>query len=205
MSRRYFGTDGVRGPVGGALVNPDFFARLSAAAVEWARAQAGRSGSVAGSEGGAREVADADERGSEGARPFRVLIGRDTRASGTELERGVIAGVLAAGAEPVRLGVLPTPAVARAVKTTGAALGVVITASHNPASDNGIKFFTSSGTKLTDADEAQIEHLLPEQQPKQPRATRLRSRLTCRRTRSYCPRSRWRAGGSRSIRPTARL
>jgi len=144
MSRRYFGTDGVRGPVGGALVNPLFFARLSAAAVEWAK----------------RTKCAADSH-----RPLRVLIGRDTRASGTDLERGVVAGVRVAGGEPVLLGVLPTPAVARAVKTSGAALGVVITASHNPSRDNGIKFFTALGTKLTDADEAEIEDLLPESVP----------------------------------------
>jgi len=141
MSRRYFGTDGVRGPVGGALVNPSFFARLSAAAVEWATKESSR------------------------GQPLRVLIGRDTRASGPDLERGVVAGIRAAGGDPVLLGVLPTPAVARAVKTSGAALGVVITASHNPAHDNGIKFFTAFGTKLTDADEAEIEDLLPETVP----------------------------------------
>jgi len=149
MSRRYFGTDGVRGPVGGALVNPPFFARLSAAAVQWATKEASR------------------------GHPLRVLIGRDTRASGPDLERGVVAGVRAAGGEPVLLGVLPTPAVARAVKTTGAALGVVITASHNPACDNGIKFFTASGTKLTDADEEQIENLLPEGVPLVPASSQV--------------------------------
>jgi len=155
MSRRYFGTDGVRGPVGGALVNPHFFARLSAAAVEWTKCAAQRE--LASFRQGSA-VADSH-------RSLRVLIGRDTRASGTDLERGVVAGVRAAGGEPVLLGILPTPAVARAVKATGAALGVVITASHNPARDNGIKFFTNSGTKLTDADEAQIEDLLPETVP----------------------------------------
>jgi len=155
MSRRYFGTDGVRGPVGGALVNPSFFARLSAAAVEWTKCAA------------QRELASLRQSSvsSQSSRPLRVLIGRDTRASGPDLERGVVAGIRAAGGDPVLLGVLPTPAVARAVKTTGAALGVVITASHNPARDNGIKFFTASGTKLTDADEAEIEDLLPETVP----------------------------------------
>jgi len=168
MSRRYFGTDGVRGPVGSALVNPHFFARLSAAAVEWTKASV-RSVRVSGepltSVVGAslRQNSASPEEGR--SPPLRVLIGRDTRASGPDLERGVVAGVRAAGGEPVLLGVLPTPAVARAVKETGAALGVVITASHNPACDNGIKFFTASGTKLTDADEAQIEDLLPEDMP----------------------------------------
>jgi len=159
MSRLYFGTDGVRGPVGGALVNPSFFARLSVAACEWAK----RTKCAAQREPASpRHDASAAE---ESRFPLRVLIGRDTRASGLELEQGVVAGILAAGGDPVLLGVLPTPAVARAVKTSGAALGVVITASHNPASDNGIKFFTALGTKLTDADEAEIEALLPESVP----------------------------------------
>jgi len=168
MSRRYFGTDGVRGPVGGALVNPAFFARLSEAATTWARRRVKCAGGVLSEE---REGRESDVNGSPltcaalADCPLRVLIGRDTRASGPDLERGVVAGVRAAGGEPVLLGVLPTPAVARAVKTTGAALGVVITASHNPACDNGIKFFTAAGTKLTDADEVEIEDLLPEGVP----------------------------------------
>lgn len=131
MKRVYFGTDGVRGPYGGPLINESFAARLGEAAGRWA--------------------------GGRG----RVLIGRDTRASGESLVRAVAAGLVAAGMEPVSLGVLPTPAVARAVRISGAALGVVITASHNPAVDNGIKFFAGSGIKLTDGDEARIESLLP--------------------------------------------
>lgn len=136
MSRKYFGTDGVRGPYGGALVNEDFFARLTMAAVAWSGRQ---TGSVANR---------------------RVLVGRDTRASGASLAQAVLNAIAAAGGEAVSLGVLPTPAVARAVKTTGAALGVVITASHNPAADNGIKFFGPGGQKLTDAEEEVIESLL---------------------------------------------
>lgn len=92
----------------------------------------------------------------------RALIGRDTRASGVELEAAVARGLVAGGREPVALGVVPTPAVARAVRRCGEALGVVITASHNPADDNGIKFFGLSGIKLTDADEYEIERLIPE-------------------------------------------
>jgi len=156
MNRRYFGTDGVRGPVGGALVNPLFFARLSAAAVEWAK----RIGKCE-----PPNPRQSTASPTQSSHPLRVLIGRDTRASGVDLERGVVAGVRALGGDPVLLGVLPTPAVARAVKTTGAVLGVVITASHNPAHDNGIKFFTASGTKLTDADEAEIEGRLPDAVP----------------------------------------
>ena len=133
MKRNYFGTDGVRGPYGGPIINESFAVRLGEAAGLWLGA------------GG------------------RVLIGRDTRASGESLAKAVAAGLAAAGLEPVSLGVLPTPAVARAVRVSDAVLGVVITASHNPAVDNGIKFFAGTGTKLTDADEARIEALLPAQ------------------------------------------
>ncbi len=131
MSRRYFGTDGVRGPFGGPVINVSFAARLGYAAGVWA--------------------------GGKGT----ALIGRDTRASGETLAAAVASGLRAAGIEPLLLGVLPTPAVARAVRQEGATLGVVITASHNPAADNGIKFFSGSGIKLTDTDEEAIEALLP--------------------------------------------
>lgn len=131
MSRRYFGTDGVRGPYGGPVINEAFAARLGFAAARWV----GKSG--------------------------RVVIGRDTRASGPALEAAVMRGLRAAGAQPVPLGILPTPAVARAVRAENAILGVVITASHNPAGDNGIKFFGPGGVKLTDAEEAAIEQHLP--------------------------------------------
>lgn len=131
MKRQYFGTDGVRGPYGGPLINEEFAARLGFAVAVWL------------------------------PKKGRVLIGRDTRYSGVALEAAVMRGLRAAGCEPVSLGVVPTPAVARAVRTEGAVLGVVITASHNPAEDNGIKFFGPSGVKLTDEDELQIEHRLP--------------------------------------------
>ncbi|HWA10896.1 MAG TPA: phosphoglucosamine mutase [Opitutaceae bacterium] len=135
MKRQYFGTDGVRGPYGGPVVNEDFFARLGVAAAQWLPPSAG-------------------ER--------TVLIGRDTRASGESLEQAVAAGLAAAGTRPHSLGVLPTPAVARAVRAGGAPLGIVITASHNPAGDNGIKFFGPGGVKLTDEQESALERLLPE-------------------------------------------
>lgn len=131
MKRQYFGTDGVRGPFGGPVINVSFAARLGFAAGTWA--------------------------GGKGT----ALIGRDTRGSGETLAAAVAAGLRAAGIEPVMLDVLPTPAVARATRTQGATLGVVVTASHNPASDNGIKFFAGTGIKLTDADELAIEALLP--------------------------------------------
>lgn len=131
MKRQYFGTDGVRGPYGGPLINEEFAARLGFAAARWL------------------------------GQPGRVLIGRDTRFSGPSLEAAVARGLRAGGANPVSLGVLPTPAVALSLQAEGAALGVVITASHNPAEDNGIKFFGSNGMKLSDADELRIEQLIP--------------------------------------------
>jgi phosphoglucosamine mutase len=134
MKRQYFGTDGVRGPYGGPVMNEGFVAALGRAAALWAR--------------------------PGGARPSRVLIGRDTRASGEPLVRALAAGLAAGGASPVSLGVIPTPAVSRAVRLGGAALGAVVTASHNPASDNGVKLFGPDGAKLTDSEEAQIESLL---------------------------------------------
>lgn len=133
MKRVYFGTDGVRGPYGGPVINEAFASRLGNAVARWA--------------------------GGRG----RVLIGRDTRGSGESLMKAVAAGLVAGGLEPVSLGVVPTPAVARAVRLSDAVLGVVITASHNPAADNGIKFFAGSGIKLTDEDEAAIEALLPDE------------------------------------------
>jgi len=139
MSRKFFGTDGVRGPVGGPLINPDFASRLGRAAARWLRSTQGNT-----------------------AGALRIVIGRDTRASGAQLELAVAAGFAAEGCVPVSVGIVPTPAVARAVRATKAALGVVITASHNPASDNGIKFFAPSGMKLTDEQELAIEALLPE-------------------------------------------
>lgn len=133
MKRRYFGTDGVRGPYGGPVINDSFAARLGEAAGKWI--------------------------GGQG----RVLIGRDTRESGEALTQAVAAGLSAVGLDPISLGVVPTPAVACAVRDSDAVLGVVITASHNPSCDNGIKFFSAKGTKFSDADEVQIEALLPEQ------------------------------------------
>lgn len=131
MERKYFGTDGVRGEYGGPVINEVFAARLGLAVGQWL------------------------------ARKGRVLIGRDTRTSGASLAHALGVGLRMAGLQPVSLGVLPTPAVARAVRRTDAVLGVVITASHNPASDNGIKFFARTGQKLTDQEEVEIEAKLP--------------------------------------------
>ena len=135
MKRTYFGTDGVRGAYGGPVINERFAEQLGRAAAEWL--------------------------GGRGL----VLIGRDTRVSGASLEKAFARGIRAAGAEPVSLGVLPTPAVAKAVGEQGAALGVVITASHNPARDNGIKFFGPGGMKLTDDEELAIESKLSTEFP----------------------------------------
>ncbi len=136
-TRKYFGTDGVRGAYGSATMNESFAWRLGAAAARYAL--------------------------EKGAKPgAQVILGRDTRASGASLEQALAGGVASAGLSPVGSGVVPTPAVSLAVREEGAALGVVITASHNPASDNGIKFFGPSGVKLTDDEEWRIEQLLPD-------------------------------------------
>jgi len=132
MKRNFFGTDGVRGSYGGPLINTAFFERLGRAAGLWA--------------------------GGSGA----VVLGRDTRQSGEALLRAAASGLLGAGLKPRDLGVLPTPAVSLAVRMSGAALGAMVTASHNPASDNGIKFFRRDGQKLTDGEEARIEALMQE-------------------------------------------
>ncbi|MBI2511108.1 MAG: phosphoglucosamine mutase [Opitutae bacterium] len=135
-SRKYFGTDGVRGTYGSAIMNEAFAWRLGAAAARFAREK-----------GTASQV---------------VYIGRDTRASGASLEAALAGGLVAEDFKPVSLGIVPTPAVSLALRNAPAAFGVVITASHNPAADNGIKFFGPQGIKLTDDEEARIEALLPE-------------------------------------------
>jgi phosphoglucosamine mutase len=136
MNRQYFGTDGVRGPYGGPLINEAFAARLGAAVARWLR-----------------DESDAETN--------KIVIGRDPRFSGPSLEAAIAAGLRSEGATPISLGIVPTPAVSRAVRALQAALGVVITASHNPADDNGIKFFNPRGEKLTDEEESHIEQLIP--------------------------------------------
>lgn len=143
MKRRYFGTDGVRGLYGGPVINEEFASRLAFAAARW--------------------LQQTDPAGFAACR--KVYIGRDTRASGVSLEAAVARGLRAAGAAPVSLGVLPTPAVARAMRVDNVPLGAVITASHNPAEDNGIKFFGRGGIKLTDENDVGIEGLLPDKLP----------------------------------------
>jgi phosphoglucosamine mutase len=134
MGRKYFGTDGIRGTVGQAPITPDFVLRLGAAA-----------GRVL-----------ARDRGDDATRPT-VLIGKDTRVSGYMLEAALEAGFASAGVDTVLCGPLPTPAVAYLTRAQRLDAGVVISASHNPYPDNGIKFFSAQGKKLPDELEAQIE------------------------------------------------
>ena len=133
MKRKYFGTDGIRGKVGMAPITPDFVLRL---------------GNAAG-----RVLARAGKRG---ARPT-VLIGKDTRISGYMLEAALEAGLSAAGVDVLLVGPMPTPAVAYLTSALRLQAGIVISASHNPFDDNGIKFFSGAGAKLPDAVELAIE------------------------------------------------
>lgn len=130
---KYFGTDGVRG-VANQELTPELAFRL------------GRAGAYVLSKGGNK-------------RP-KVIIGKDTRISGDMLESALISGITSVGADVYRVGILPTPGIAYLTREMGAAAGVVISASHNPVQDNGIKFFANSGYKLPDEVEAEIEALL---------------------------------------------
>lgn len=135
MTRKYFGTDGVRGRVGLAPITPDFVMRLGYAA-----------GEVLVEKGGFKH----------GVRPT-VLIGKDTRLSGYMLESALEAGFCAAGVDVCLVGPIPTPAVAYLTRALRLDAGIVISASHNPYYDNGIKFFSAEGTKLPDVMEREIE------------------------------------------------
>ena len=129
MARKYFGTDGIRGRVGQGPINPEFVLKLG-----WA------AGQVLGKGPGSK-----------------VLIGKDTRISGYMFEAALEAGLAAAGVDIRMLGPMPTPAVAYLTRTLHASAGIVISASHNPHEDNGIKFFSAEGNKLPDAIELEIE------------------------------------------------
>lgn len=135
MARQYFGTDGIRGRVGQSPITPDFVLRLAHAV--------GR-------------VLKAKE-----AHPL-VLIGKDTRISGYMLESALESGFNSAGVDVLLLGPVPTPAVAYLTRAQRASLGVVISASHNPFEDNGIKFFSAEGAKLPDEWEIAVEAALQE-------------------------------------------
>jgi phosphoglucosamine mutase len=136
MSRKYFGTDGVRGRVGEAPITPDFVLRLGFAAGEVLA------------------------RGRSGAERPSVLIGKDTRISGYMLEAALESGFSAAGVDVMLCGPMPTPAVAYLTRALRLSAGIVISASHNPYPDNGIKFFSADGGKLPDAVEEAIETAL---------------------------------------------
>ena len=129
MSRKYFGTDGIRGRVGNDKINPEFILKLG-----WA------AGRVLGKRVGSK-----------------VLIGKDTRISGYMLESALEAGLVAAGIDIHLLGPMPTPGIAYLTRTLHAQAGIVISASHNPHYDNGIKFFSGDGKKLPDTIEREIE------------------------------------------------
>lgn len=139
-----FGTDGVRGVANGPVLTPELVLSLGRAAVELARRH-----------GGALTAHGLAQPGGQG-RPLAV-IGRDTRRSGAMLEAALIAGITSAGGDVLCLGVTTTPAVAFVTRARAAAFGVMISASHNPPPDNGIKFFTRDGYKLPDALEDQLE------------------------------------------------
>lgn len=140
MTRKFFGTDGVRGRVGEEPITPDFVMRLGYAA--------GR-------------ILTAIDKRARGERPS-VIIGKDTRISGYMLESALEAGLSAAGVDVLLLGPMPTPAVAYLTRALRCQAGVVISASHNPYPDNGIKFFGVGGLKLPDKVERAIEAALDE-------------------------------------------
>ena len=137
MSRRYFGTDGIRGRVGEEPITPDFVMRLGYAV--------------------GRVIAKDASNGRSA-----VLIGKDTRVSGYMLEASLQAGFTAAGVNVRLTGPMPTPAIAYLTRALRLSAGVVISASHNPHHDNGIKFFSSDGLKLPDQVEIEIERALDE-------------------------------------------
>jgi len=139
MSRKYFGTDGIRGRVGQFPITPDFVMKLGYAA--------------------GKVLSRADIAPPHRSRPT-VLIGKDTRISGYMLEAALEAGLSAAGVDTVLVGPMPTPAVAFLAKALRLSAGVMISASHNPYEDNGIKFFSADGMKLPDEVESEIEAML---------------------------------------------
>lgn len=148
---RIFGTDGVRG-VANVDLTPELAVALGQALVTVLH------------EGGEK-------------RPT-VLVGRDPRWSGEMLEAALTAGITSAGGDAVSVGVLPTPGVAHLTGNSAAAAGAMISASHNPVGDNGIKFFGESGYKLTDAEEERLEQLVDEQAGRRPTGTNIGRRLT---------------------------
>src|SRR5690606_37832662 len=133
MIRRYFGTDGIRGEVNSGKLTPELAMRVGMAA--------------------GLKFVNGDHRN-------RVVIGKDTRRSGYMIESALTAGFTAVGMDVYLLGPMPTPAVAMLTRSLRADLGVMISASHNPFADNGIKLFRPDGYKLSDAVEAEIEEIM---------------------------------------------
>lgn len=129
--RKYFGTDGIRGRVGKAPITPEFMLKLG-----WAAGQVFKE------------------------RDKKILIGKDTRISGYMFESALESGIVAAGADVRLVGPMPTPAIAYLTRTFRASAGIVISASHNPYTDNGIKFFSAEGGKISDETEERIEYYL---------------------------------------------
>ncbi len=153
---RLFGTDGVRGAAGKGPLAPDRVRLLARAAGTLLR----RDPRLFETPVPPAFRRLASRRARPGPAAGRVLVGRDTRASGPDLERWLVEGFRSAGVGVVRAGVLPTPGVSWLVRSWGSALGVVISASHNPAPDNGIKLVSPQGFKVPDAAEAAIESLM---------------------------------------------
>lgn len=151
MAKKYFGTDGVRGEVGQFPITPDFVLKLGYAA------------------GQVLVQHDTDQKPT-------VLIGKDTRISGYMLEAALVAGFTAAGVNVVQTGPLPTPGVAYLTRALRLSAGVMISASHNTYSDNGIKFFAEGGVKLSDEVELEIEAKIDEEMKTQPSARLGRAR-----------------------------
>jgi phosphoglucosamine mutase len=133
MGKRYFGTDGIRGAANGAVMTPELAMRVGQAA---------------------------GHHFLRGSHKHRVLVGKDTRLSGYMLEQALTAGFTSVGMDVVQVGPMPTPAVALLTRDMRADLGVMLSASHNPFEDNGIKLFGPDGYKLSDADEVAIEDLI---------------------------------------------
>ena len=131
MKLRYFGTDGIRGTWGGPALNEVFVHHCGFALAHFLKKH-------------------------NPSKPITVVIGRDTRASGEEIESGLCGGLCTNGVHVMLLGVVPTPAVSQVVRELHADLGIAITASHNPAADNGIKLFDNRGLKFALEAEAEI-------------------------------------------------
>ena len=133
MTKKYFGTDGIRGRVGAGPITPEFVLKLGWAAGRYFASH------------------------NTGSQRGKIIIGKDTRISGYMFESALEAGLVAAGVDVALLGPMPTPAIAYLTRTFHAQAGIVISASHNPYHDNGIKFFSAFGTKLSDEAEHEIE------------------------------------------------